>query len=157
MSIIKLANKIVIALYGRSNIGKTATLKKVIDKLGRKYKVNDARETLSTANDKLVIVDIDGVKVGISTGGDEKNMIKGCITKLFNKGCNIIVTATRSRCAPVEVVEEFCETNNYKLDWVKKSSTVSKEISLEELNKRNNKYNEIDSEIILDAIFYHLR
>lgn len=152
----KLANKIFIPLYGRSNSGKTTTLKKVIDKLERKYKVNDAREKPSAANDKLVIVDIDEVKVGISTGGDKEAVVKDCINKLFNKGCNIIVTATRSKGAPVEVVEKFCKTNNYKLDWVKKSSTVSKEISLEEFNKRNDKYNETDSEIILDAIFHHL-
>lgn len=151
------ANKIVIALYGCSNSGKTTTLKKVIDKLERKYKVNDAREKHSAANDKLVIVDIDRVKVGISTGGDNGAIVKNCITNLFQKGCNIIVTATRSKGATVEVVEKFCKTNNYKLDWVKKSSTISKVISLEGRNKRNDKYNETDSEIILDAIFHYLR
>lgn len=151
----KPTNRVVITLCGSSNTGKTTTLKNVIDKLERKYKVNDVEGEFFVANDRLVTVDIDGVKVGISTGGDRGKGVKDCITKLLNKGCNIIITATRSKGATVKVVNTFCENNKYKLDRIKKSLTIKQKMNKEECNKRNKKYNKIDSEIVFDAIFHH--
>lgn len=157
VNIMKTTNKIVITLFGKSHTGKTTTLNKVIDKLNVDYEVNNVREKPFSLIDRLVTININGVMVGISTGGDHVGIIKRRLDDLLEKNCSIIVTATRTKGKPKKAVDEFIKQNNYKIDWIEKSATVSKEIDKEEYEKRNKRYNITDSEVILQAIFHYLK
>lgn len=100
--------KKIIGLYAARDRGKTSVLKKVI----LHFKPDEVMEY-----DHRTVIDIDGIKVGISTGGDDAQTIQETI-KLFDE-CHIIVTATHVKDETVVEVNKYCDDSD--IIWIKKA------------------------------------
>lgn len=120
----------VIALSGKSNIGKTSTLKLFIDMLTDKYSPSNIEYHIDR-QDVRVIYTILSVKVGIETQGDPRSRLP-CSLKLFrDEGCKIIVCASRSSGATVDAVNSL--QPSYTASFRGQS-----EVSLEEWRENSN-------------------
>lgn len=96
----------VIALKGRSNIGKTSTLKELIKLLTEKYNPSN-EDYLIDGADVRVIYTINGKKVGIETQGDPYSRLPKSLNLFKNENCQLIICACRSSGATVEAVKSL--------------------------------------------------
>jgi hypothetical protein len=100
-------SKHVIALYGTANVGKSATLRKVFELLTAAYPTAHIQTIHPPGMDSTVIIDIDGILVGIESQGDPNSRLAESI-ELFKKAkCVIIICATRTRGDTVTIVENL--------------------------------------------------
>jgi hypothetical protein len=118
----------VIANWGPSGQGKSATIKKVAEKLicdcGAKlidkYEDNtfDYNWTIQLKNDVKIGIEI---KIGIESQGDPGGRSTGqALRSLFSgdRKSNIIVCASRTRGETVDVINDLCREFDYDLIWV---------------------------------------
>lgn len=111
-----MVQKTIIANYGGPNLGKTKSiglayelLKRVADKdFGKIYVDHD---------DFCAWMEINGVKVGISSQGDPWSHQKQWLDDLVAKGCDIILAACRHSGATVTVIEDCARVNGYRIYW----------------------------------------
>ncbi len=124
--------KKILALQGKADSGKTETIVLVLEELltiatgvseikrGNKRKGNLKPEVL------YAILKIHGVSVGISSQGDHGNHIRRYVTLLVDRGCKVVVCATRSRSSSssVTALKEIAGEAKPRLtiEWVEKSS-----------------------------------
>jgi hypothetical protein len=109
-----MTTKRVFALYGTANVGKSATLKKVFALLTDAYP-GASVQTINTGIDITVIIEINGVLVGIETQGDPNGRL-GESLELFKKAkCGIIICATRTTGGTVTAVENL--QPEFKVVW----------------------------------------
>ena len=86
--------RVVIALRGKPNSGKTTTIRRwVYDKL--RTPENEIRPNKLKKED-FGILEIDGVKVGFCSVGDESSRLTGYLEWLVKAECLVIVCACRS-------------------------------------------------------------
>jgi hypothetical protein len=120
-----------IALFGIGNSGKTTTISLVYDHFlrqqgvrvidpgerGRRRRQPGAREI------KGAILEIDGVKVGITTPGDRPFILTPCLEVLIAKGCAVLVCATHTRGDTVAAVRRLASeaVPPFKLVWIQKA------------------------------------
>jgi len=117
--------KSIIALYGRANEGKSETLKKVCKLLIESFP-NSKHEPadINYSDDIFVIIDLmfDSriIKIGIESQGDPgSRMIKDdTIRQLSDKGCDIIICATRLKGETTWKVDEIADYNDYYTLWL---------------------------------------
>ena len=129
----------VIALWGRESVGKSTTLKRFLLRLLSRYNLSatnlednsfftrdvlereiaNENENLLSKNckvrDYIVKIEIDGVKYGITTHGDNEWFLRNGFDAL--KDCDVVFCATRTKRATVEFVKKHSE----KLIWVAKT------------------------------------
>lgn len=113
--------KKVIALKGKSNQGKTSTIVKVIELLQEKYpswEVIDVYEMGGKERCCIFITDKD-LKIGITTQGDNEELIKKNVQPLVDDDCKIIICATRTRGATPKFI---CNLKNlgYEIKFIDK-------------------------------------
>ena len=101
--------KKVIALKGRTNIGKTSTLKIFIDMLSEKFPPEKIEHHID-GHDVRVVYTMKGIKVGIETQGDPYSRLPNSLVLFNDLGCKIIVCACRSSGATVEAVKSLSPT-----------------------------------------------
>lgn len=86
----------IIALWETQNTGKTTTLKMVYNELkAQGYTL--LLEPDESNRDFYAIFEIDGIKVGLYTGGDNANSLKVPFDKFKEAGCAVCITASRVR------------------------------------------------------------
>ena len=122
--------KKILALFGKGDSGKTTTIAFILGDLqklttgdpyvkrGNKRKGNLEREVL------YAVLKIHGVLVGISSQGDDASRIRRYVTPLVDRGCKVIVCATRSRAnsSSVTELEEIARESKprFAIEWVEK-------------------------------------
>jgi len=126
--------KKILALQGKADSGKTETIVLVLEELltmasgvpevrrGNKRKGNLKPEVL------YAILKIHGVLVGISSQGDHANHIRRYVTILVDRGCKVIVCATRSRSSSssVTALKDIASESKprFTIEWVEKPSDI---------------------------------
>jgi hypothetical protein len=116
--------KKVIALKGLANTGKSSTLKNVYELLVREYVLQPQRVNVKiegVLNDVNigVIVSVNGVRIGITSEGDNAEILESKLRGLEYKGCAIIVCASRTRAWFERIVNDL-RHSSYEVDWVEK-------------------------------------
>lgn len=108
--------KKIIALQGKSNSGKTQTLKKLRDKL------EESANHSKCIHDTLSIHTMsDGTKIGIYLDGDVAEDVKNALAILINEDCDIIFCACRTKGGTVhEVTKHINDT--YEIQLIGKST-----------------------------------
>jgi len=121
-----LKTKYVFALYGPANVGKSATLKKVFALLTDAYPTASVQTLdrpgmdITVTIDITVIIEINGILVGIESQGDPNGRLAESI-ELFKKAkCGIIVCATRTSGSTVTIVKNL--QPEFTLVWTRKTS-----------------------------------
>lgn len=118
-------DKRIIALQGKGNTGKTTTLLQLISVIeckGYKIYVKKPHRT-----EKVVVADINGITVGITTRGDNKECLKTDFAVLGK--CDLYVCACRSSGETVDFLngEAGNGTVTYHGKWYVNSSSGGKE------------------------------
>ncbi len=109
----------VFALYAPANHGKTTTLNILIDLLcivADSYNVWRDREGWGWFV-------INGVTVGVCTPGDNQDVIKNNIRYFNENGCEIVVTASRSKGGGVKEIEKLEKKEKAELEWIEKEDS----------------------------------
>jgi|ERR1035437_6533829 GTPase SAR1 family protein len=128
-------NKQVLGLYGTANAGKSTTLRKLYELLTKAYPAAHIEIIHPVRVDFTVIIEIDGVLIGIESQGDPGSRLAESIELFKKRGCVIIVCTTRTRGSTVVIVEalqpEFTITWHHKIageDDSKMAQTIFKQI-----------------------------
>ena len=110
--------KTIIANYGESNVGKTSSIKLVYNMLHQIIADENCRDLHSPEEnngDLCAILTINGVKVGISSLGDECKEHAEWLDELVGNECEIILAA----CQPTGKTEKKIESlqADYRILW----------------------------------------
>ncbi len=115
--------KELIVLSGMANVGKSATLNEVFSLLEKKYKDSAAITELRRTRIELrVVVEIDGVRIGIDSRGDRAPQVKDALEMLRRARCSIIVCASHTRGGTIDEVRRFAEVYRYDLFEIAKTA-----------------------------------
>lgn len=134
-------NKTIIAIYGRSNEGKSETIKKICQLLLGFPNALPSSTSIDYTQDILVTIMLGTVKIGIESQGDPNSRMiyDDTIRKLADKsidaqlgGCDIIICATRTDGKTVNKVDEIANAYDYHTLW--KSSYYSPHLNHNVLN-----------------------
>lgn len=121
----KLENKLMLRVFSASKRGKTQTLIQLIRKLksDKSYIVRlEPKENPSAKNDKIAIFEKGGLKIGISTGGDNEKIIRKAVEELIEENCNFIISATRTRGQTKKELYKLVNEHEYQKQWFKKNT-----------------------------------
>ena len=102
------------AIYGKSNSGKTSTIKHIDDVLATKYKLK-IEVIGSLRKDIFHILYNNSYKIGIISQGDVGDWLEDYLEILNNRKCNIIVCATHTRGKTCIAVEKYA--TKYNIIW----------------------------------------
>lgn len=102
----------IIALYAAANSGKTTTLQKVISYFKPKLEIN---------GDQRVVIEIQNMKVAVTTFGDDADEIKQNFVFAQQNHCEVLLTASRSKGGSVTMLYEIQKECSLEIDWIKKA------------------------------------
>ena len=106
----------IIALWGKHDSGKTATIKFLRDILLKR----GAKEEENVGDyDFISVFRFQGKKVGVISGGDTKEILTGNLGKLPND-CDVIICPSRTKGETVHYLEDYVFSQE-DLIWVKKA------------------------------------
>jgi len=119
-----MSRRTIFALKGVSNTGKTQTINFV-----RRF-IEECYKDCKTAHDPLrrgskeitLILQVGNTKIGIESQGDPNSRLFNSIPYFVNQGCDIIVCATRTRGATVELVKSY---EKYEIKWYSPNAVSS--------------------------------
>lgn len=125
----------VIVLYGSGNIGKTTTLRMVIDMLNRDELSYSRKDVRTTCHYNGKIVDI-------ATWGDNRSELLKNVKYFREHHCDIAITAARSYGGTHDVIREYAKEIGLDVEkdivWVKKEVSGNRESNkMEEINKND--------------------
>lgn len=111
--------KRIMAIYGHAGCGKTETLnnlKKLIIENGG----TNISDNLSFEGDKQDAFNYKGQIICVCPGGDTGNILKENFEYAIKKNADIIITASRTKGASVNVVYDYEKELSVKTEWFKK-------------------------------------
>lgn len=113
-------NPLVIADSGRSAIGKTPAIKAVYFLLKAKgYKLLDELWQYVPGADIRAIFNVNGVKVGVESQGDPGCEMESTMVFFVESGCEIIVTACRTKGSTYDKVKDYLgRDNGFDILWL---------------------------------------
>lgn len=117
--------KLMMGVFGASNRGKTETLVLLIhlfERCGRYNAIYGPKPADDWSNDLIAVFERDGFRIGISTQGDDGPQVEKSIKDLAEKGCDMIVTATRTKNSTTDAFAKIAEAYNYQETWFEKNS-----------------------------------
>ena len=143
-------NKTIIAVHGRANEGKSETIKNVCKIILDTFPIaKPSKENINYSDDINLIIDINGVRIGIESQGDPNSRMiwKKTVRKLAEEKCDIILCATRTSGETVKTVDKIANDFDYHTLWI--SSYFSPKLNKSILNlKAANNIIEIIKSII---------
>jgi ABC-type multidrug transport system ATPase subunit len=113
--------KSILALVGRSKVGKSTTIKSFYELILSKYP--DAKvvgELNVTKVEVRVILSIHGKLVGIESRGDARKCVEYALDIFGKAKCDVIVCAKRTSGGTCDAVREFSASQGYKITPIKK-------------------------------------
>jgi hypothetical protein len=108
----------IIVVEGVAKSGKTEAINLACQALadGRPLKNLRPRWT----RDILVILEIDGVKVGLASKGDRPPQIEESVDELISNKCAVIVCAAHPTKMARETVQRLAAKGSFEIDWMPK-------------------------------------
>lgn len=108
--------KTLLALKGKRNIGKSQTIRTVVEMLTANHPDASVEHNHTTRVDVRVVLTINGWKIGIeSQGNPSGRLVNGSLDLFVNAGCDVIVCATRTSGATVDAVSAL---PGFAIDWI---------------------------------------
>ena len=110
----------IIVLCGRANLGKTRTLRTVIDKLNGEsisYATRDTK-TICHYNDQTI---------AIATKGDNAAELRANVSYFKFHPCDIAITAARSRGGTHDVIKAYAQETGAEVVWIYKRVEIGEE------------------------------
>ena len=110
----------IIVLCGRANLGKTRTLRMVIDKLNGEsisYATRDTK-TICHYNDQTI---------AIATKGDNAAELRANVSYFKFHPCDIAITAARSRGGTHDVIKAYAQETGAEVVWIYKRVEIGEE------------------------------
>lgn len=110
----------IIVLSGRGNLGKTRTLRMVIDKLNGEsisYATRDTK-TICHYNDQTI---------AIATKGDNAAELRANVSYFKSHSCDIAITAARSRGGTHDVIKAYAQETGAEVVWIYKRVEIGEE------------------------------
>lgn len=110
----------IIVLCGRGNLGKTRTLRMVIDKLNGEsisYATRDTK-TICHYNDQTIV---------IATKGDNAAELRANVSYFKSHPCDIAITAARSRGGTHDVIKAYAQETGAEVVWIYKRVEIGEE------------------------------
>ena len=124
--------KKIIALKGAGQRGKTSTIKIVYANFLEKYaKIIDYFP--SEHDIKILMQDVNGLKIGIESGGDPNSRLKDSLKDFHKAGCDIIFCATRTSGMTVDWVDAY--SKQYEIVYFEQTAVEGNEKQQEKSNK----------------------
>jgi hypothetical protein len=106
----------IIAIYGKSNSGKTSTIKEISRLLCQKYHYNP--ETVAAKGDDIYqVLKKDSFIIGIISQGDVGSWVEEYLAELIKRKCVLIICATRTRGKTCDAVKKY--NGKRKIAWEK--------------------------------------
>jgi len=108
----------VLAVCGKSNVGKTSSIRHAFDDL---LLIPESKEIWRLPKGRVDLVAIVKVRerlVGFASQGDWIRYLRPDLQKLIRAKCHVIVCATKSRGETVNYVENLEPT--YSVEWIEK-------------------------------------
>ena len=107
------------ALFGHSNCGRSETL-------------NELKELLRAAGKSMSLAEhpycelpetfeYKGMIVCVAPGGDSREVVGANCRYFKTKGCDVAISATRTKGGPVDALNEYTEREGVTVEWVAKS------------------------------------
>lgn len=110
----------IIVLYGRGNLGKTRTLRMVIDILNG--------EPISyTTSDALTICHYNDKTIAVATKGDNAAELRSNVSYFKSHPCDIAITAARSRGGTHDVIKAYAQETGAEVVWIYKRAEAGAE------------------------------
>lgn len=110
----------IIVLYGRGNLGKTRTLRMVIDKLNH--------ESISYATcDIQTICHHNAQTIAVATKGDNAAELRANVSYFKSHPCDIAITAARSRGGTHDVIKAYAQETGAEVVWIYKRAEAGAE------------------------------
>ena len=110
----------IIVLNGRGNLGKTRTLRMVIDKLNH--------ESISYATcDIQTICHHNAQTIAIATKGDNAAELRANVSYFKSHPCDIAITAARSRGGTHDVIKAYAKETGAEVVWIYKRAEAGDE------------------------------
>lgn len=110
----------IIVLYGRGNLGKTRTLRIVIDKLNG--------EPISNAKyDTQAICHYNDLTIAVATKGDNAAELRANVSFFKSRPCDIAITAARSRGGTHDVIKSYAQETGAEVVWIYKRAEAGDE------------------------------
>lgn len=123
--------KLIIAIYGRANVGKTISLRLLKTYIGTRLSIKMSAYTYTDIVD-YSNYDFRGyfsapyaartVKLGISSAGDDLYAIKSGLTELHSGNCDMIFIGSRTKGAGANYINLFASNNGYEVIWLSKEN-----------------------------------
>lgn len=143
----------VIVLQGKGEMGKSTTLRKLIEILekGNAEKIGKP-EKERRKDDTWAVFDYNDRIIGITTSGDNEDELKPVIEYELPENCDIIVCAARTKGSSVDYIN-----NHFKKDliiWLGRFSATSdnKDFNMDELQKSTNEWQAEKIKDIIDNL-----
>ena len=114
--------KKIIALYRRSETGKTSTLNLLIELLDKNKKIEKER----LIEDRRVSISYGSKKIAVTTWGDNGFELKENIKFFEKENCDILVTATRTRGETTEILTDYAKEIDTEIIWIEKNISKKK-------------------------------
>ena len=110
----------IIVLCGRGNLGKTRTLRMVIDILNG--------EPISyTTSDAQTICHYNDLTIAVATKGDNAAELRSNVSYFKSHPCDIAITAARSRGGTHDVIKSFAQETGTEVVWIYKRAEAGDE------------------------------
>lgn len=117
----------IFVLQGKSNIGKTQTIKKIYDLLHNQYfntETTRYNEPIMINDyiigaDIKIILKINDVNIGFESQGDPNGRLDDSLKFFVEHECKIIICGARTRGMTKDWIKEY--SNQFKIKWIKKN------------------------------------
>lgn len=109
----------IIGLYGHGNCGKSETLnelKELLRATGRSISLAEHPYT-----EMPETFEYNGLKVCVAPGGDTRKIVEDNCRYFKMKGCDVAISATRTKRGSVDALKEFAKSEGVEIEWVAKS------------------------------------
>lgn len=133
--------KLVIADRGASGIGKSAAIKSVYYLLKKKgfEIVKEEWQYQEEVGDIKAVFMVKGVMVGVESQGDPDHDMETTMEEFVNDGCDMIVTACRTKSDTYKKVKDYLGIENgYDIIWYAHYvyKAIGQDLTREELNRK---------------------
>lgn len=111
--------KAIIAVYGKTDSGKSNSIKQYALRTGGFVDMNGNSVTIDPQNNTDIFgtIQLPNALVGITSQGDPQTGLAQRLQQLVNRNCDIIICATRTKRQTVWDVEHVERTHGYHLIW----------------------------------------
>ena len=109
----------IIGLYGHGQCGKSATLNEL------KELLREAGKSISKQphpySESPETFEYKGHVVCVAPAGDMREIVEANCRNFKHNGCDVAISATRTKGSSVDALNEYAESEGVKVEWIAKS------------------------------------